>query len=142
MRMKKNKKGFSLVELMIVVVIMGILIAVAVPLYGSITKNAEKNTCQNNQREIVSVFAKWVLMDENNSPNSFFSSGTSFNAKTQSDDVLPADFLASFDDNKLPSCPDEENYYVISLFNSNSIKVECYHKTDDAFNTEHANSNG
>ncbi|MCH5189576.1 MAG: prepilin-type N-terminal cleavage/methylation domain-containing protein, partial [Oscillospiraceae bacterium] len=40
-----NKKGFSLVELMIVVVIMGILIAVAIPLYGAITKNANNKTC-------------------------------------------------------------------------------------------------
>ncbi|MBR5321451.1 MAG: prepilin-type N-terminal cleavage/methylation domain-containing protein, partial [Clostridia bacterium] len=31
MRKMLNKKGFSLVELMIVVVIMGILIAVAIP---------------------------------------------------------------------------------------------------------------
>lgn len=38
----QNKKGFTLVELMIVVVIMGILVAVAVPVYGAVTTNAEK----------------------------------------------------------------------------------------------------
>lgn len=38
----KNKKGFTLVELMIVIVIMGILVAVAVPVFGLVTKNAEK----------------------------------------------------------------------------------------------------
>ena len=43
-----NKKGFSLVELMIVVVIMGILIAVAIPLYGEISKNAKDKTCLSN----------------------------------------------------------------------------------------------
>ncbi|MBR5321833.1 MAG: type II secretion system protein [Clostridia bacterium] len=43
-----NKKGFSLVELMIVVVIMGILIAVAIPLYGAITTNAKNKTCASN----------------------------------------------------------------------------------------------
>ena len=48
MRKMLNKKGFSLVELMIVVVIMGILIAVAIPLYGSITKNAKNKTCASN----------------------------------------------------------------------------------------------
>ncbi len=42
MRRLKDKKGFTLVELMIVVVIMGILVAVAVPVYSLITKNAEK----------------------------------------------------------------------------------------------------
>lgn len=48
MRKMLNKKGFSLVELMIVVVIMGILIAVAIPLYGNITKNAKNKTCASN----------------------------------------------------------------------------------------------
>ena len=48
MRKMLNKKGFSLVELMIVVVIMGILIAVAIPLYGTITTNAKNKTCASN----------------------------------------------------------------------------------------------
>lgn len=48
MRKMLNKKGFSLVELMIVVVIMGILIAVAIPLYGAITTNAKNKTCASN----------------------------------------------------------------------------------------------
>ena len=48
MRKMLNKKGFSLVELMIVVVIMGILIAVAIPLYGAVTTNAKNKICASN----------------------------------------------------------------------------------------------
>ncbi len=50
----KSKKGFTLVELMIVVVIMAILVAVAVPIYSAVTANARKKTCLANQREIQS----------------------------------------------------------------------------------------
>jgi len=52
--MNKNKKGFTLVELMIVVVIMAILVAVAVPIYGAVTKNAKEKTCASHARNLSS----------------------------------------------------------------------------------------
>ena len=59
MRKMMNKKGFSLVELMIVVVIMGILIAVAIPLSGAITENSKNKTCSNNMKAIASNAANY-----------------------------------------------------------------------------------
>ena len=38
----KNKKGFSLVELMVVVAIMGTLAAIAIPAYNEYRKSAKK----------------------------------------------------------------------------------------------------
>lgn len=124
-----NKKGFSLVELMIVVVIMGILIAVAIPLYNAVTGNAEAKTCGSNQRMIRGTFANWVIMNnnENNSTTLFQDGNTSFNGKTQTDtDVFNEEFLGLFDDGSLPGCSVDGCYYVVTKVDSKNIDIKCY----------------
>ena len=127
MRKEINRKGFSLVELMIVVVIMGILIAVAVPLYTAITKNAEKRTCQNNQRAIRSAHARFVLDTANDSVGKIFKDGhTSFNGSSENaQDVFKEDFLNYFDDGLLPHCPTHGAYYTVSFNSDVDIVIKC-----------------
>ena len=52
---KNNKKGFTLVELVIVVAVMAVLVAVAIPTVGSITGTAKKAVQDSNARTIESV---------------------------------------------------------------------------------------
>ena len=53
--MKKNKKGFTLVELVIVVAVMAVLIAVAIPTVTSITQTAKLTVADTNARTIEST---------------------------------------------------------------------------------------
>ena len=53
--MKKNKKGFTLVELVIVVAVMAVLIAVAIPTVTSITRTAKETVANTNAQTIEST---------------------------------------------------------------------------------------
>lgn len=50
MQKTSNQKGFTLVELMVVVVIIGILVAIAVPIYNNVSEKAKQNTHDANVR--------------------------------------------------------------------------------------------
>lgn len=51
-RWMKSNKGFTLVELMVVIIILGILVAIAVPIYNDVTYNAKVRACEANIRTL------------------------------------------------------------------------------------------
>lgn len=123
-KMLKNKKGFTLVELMIVVVIMGILVAVAIPIYGAVTDNAEKKTCADNRRTIQSMVTTYQMTGGEGGAQIPWADieGTGLTSDT--------DFLAMFEGGTLPVCPAGGTYSInVSEPNATtgarSITVTC-----------------
>lgn len=50
--MKPNNKGFTLIEVLAVLVVMGIIAAIAVPTISRSTERAEAEVCHANIRDI------------------------------------------------------------------------------------------
>ncbi len=69
-RRKPNQKGFTMIELMVVVVIVGILAAIAIPLYGKYIKNARVSEATGRIGEIVTAAKAWAQenQDANGNP--------------------------------------------------------------------------
>ncbi len=85
----RSQSGFTLIEIMIVVAIIGILLGIAIPNFRAHTEKARAQACQANLRLIKNAAALWALENKK--------------ALTDSVDVNAlADF---FDEKKIPTCP-------------------------------------
>jgi prepilin-type N-terminal cleavage/methylation domain-containing protein len=108
MTIKRNKThGFTLVEIMIVVAIIGLLAAIAIPNFVRARSTSQKNACINNLRQIDGAKQQWAL------ENKAVDTSTPANS-----DITP--YLKG---NTLPSCPANGAYTLGSVATSPSCNI-------------------
>src|SRR5689334_1995364 len=66
-----NKSGFTLVEIMIVVAIIGLLAAIAIPNFVKARTTSQQNACINNLRQYDGAVQQWALENKKASSDTY-----------------------------------------------------------------------
>lgn len=102
----KSNKGFTLVELLVVVIIIGILVAIAIPVYTDITDSTKRSACDSNMRMIKSAIQQYKIKNPDGTVEQI------------------SDLEEFFEDT--PKCPFKEEY----MFNNGNLVEHDHTDTD------------
>jgi type IV pilus assembly protein PilA len=115
MKMFRKDEGFTLVELMVVVLIIGILVAIAIPVFNAAKANAERKSCWGNQRTLEGLIQAYNAEEGN-----FPAAVASLTAGAQP-------YLQT-----APNCPDDDSFYYGSTYEWNAVTGIVLDCTDGA----------
>ena len=110
-----SRKGFTLIEIMIVVAIIAIALAIAIPNFIRISSVSKRTVCINNLRKITSAVEQWAI--DNN-----ISSGANITTTQESD--IYANYLRT----GKPKCP-SGGEYLLNPVGANP-QVQCTDETE------------
>lgn len=101
--MKKNfyrASGFTLVEIMVVVGIIGVLSAIAIPNFVRARSTSQQNACINNLRQINSAVQQWA-METGQAPGSPAPTG-----------AYLSPYIQLNSNSSIPTCPAGGTYHI------------------------------
>ena len=105
-----RKAGFTLVEIMIVVAIIGLLAAIAIPNFVRARTTAQQNACINNLRQIDGAKQQWALENK-----------VSATASPTSSDIQP--YLGRGNNGTLPTCPADSSLSFTTSYSINNVQT-------------------
>jgi prepilin-type N-terminal cleavage/methylation domain-containing protein len=105
-----RKSGFTLVEIMIVVAIIGLLAAIAIPNFVRARTTAQMNACINNLRQIDGAKQQWALEHQ------------AVSTATMADtDIQP--YMGRGSSGTLPSCPADSSKNFDTSYVKNNVQT-------------------
>ena len=105
-----RRKGFTLVEIMIVVAIIGLLAAIAIPNFVRARTTAQTNACINNLRQIDGAKQQWALENK-----------ASSTAAPVDTDIQP--YMGRGSAGGLPSCPADSTQKFANSYTINNVST-------------------
>ena len=114
---KSRKQGFTLVEIMIVVAIIGLLAAIAIPNFVRARTTSQKNACINNLRQIDGAKQQWALENK-----------AATNAAPTSTDIQP--YMGRGNLGTLPSCPADSSVTFTTSYTIGDVQTAPVCKID------------